>query len=135
MRWAGRIISALPALFLLVDGAMQLVKPEVVVKTTAELEDAETVMLPLGLVLLACMTLSLIPRTAVLGAILLTGYVGGAVARRTCAPGKDHAKACFPSCSALSSGGDWCGAMTSCAHACLHATSSQRGWGAIPGSS
>ena len=78
--WAGRIISALPALFLLVDGAMKLVKPHVVVKGTVELGYAETVILPLGLVLLACMTLYLIPRTAVLGAILLTGYLGGAVA-------------------------------------------------------
>jgi DoxX-like family len=78
--WAGRIISALSALFLLVDGAMKLVKPQVVVKGTVELGYAKTVILPLGLVLLACMTLYLIPRTAVLGAILLTGYLGGAVA-------------------------------------------------------
>ena len=78
--WAGRIISALPALFLLVDGAMKLVKPEVVVKTTMELGYAETVILPLGVVLLACTILYLIPPTAVLGAILLTGYLGGAVA-------------------------------------------------------
>src|SRR5262245_22977417 len=78
--WAGRIMSALPALFLLVDGAMKLVKPEVVVKTTVELGYAETVILPLGVVLLACTLLYLIPRTAVLGAILLTGYLGGAVA-------------------------------------------------------
>src|SRR5262249_25095311 len=78
--WAGRIMSALPALFLLVDGAMKLVRPEVVVKTTAELGYAESVILPLGVVLLACTFLYLIPQTAVLGAILLTGYLGGAVA-------------------------------------------------------
>jgi|SRR5262245_19357342 len=78
--WAGRIISALPALFLLVDGAMKLAKPEVVVKTTVELGYAEAVILPLGIVLLACTILYVIPRTAVLGAILLTGYLGGAVA-------------------------------------------------------
>src|SRR5499426_810935 len=78
--WLGRIISALPALFLLVDGAMKLVKPEVVVKTTVELGYTEAVILPLGIVLLACTILYLIPRTAVLGAILLTGYLGGAVA-------------------------------------------------------
>jgi len=78
--WAGRITSALPALFLLVDGRMKLVKPEVVVKTTVELGYPETVILPLGVVLLACTILYLIPRTAVLGAILLTGYLGGAVA-------------------------------------------------------
>ena len=80
MFWAGWVMSVLPALFLLVDGAMKLVKPEVVVKTTMELGYAETVILPLGVVLLACTILYLIPRTAVLGAILLTGYLGGAVA-------------------------------------------------------
>ena len=80
MIWTGWIMSALPALFLLVDGAMKLVKPEVVVKTTVELGYDESVILPLGVVLLACTTLYLIPRTAVLGAILLTGYLGGAVA-------------------------------------------------------
>ena len=80
MLWTGRVMSALPALFLLVDGAMKLVKPEPVVKATVELGYAETVILPLGVVLLACTILYLIPRTAVLGAILLTGYLGGAVA-------------------------------------------------------
>ena len=78
--WAGRIMSALPALFLFVDGATKLVKPEVVVKATVELGYAEAVILPLGVVLLACTILYVIPRTAVLGAILLTGYLGGAVA-------------------------------------------------------
>jgi len=73
-------MSALPALFLLVDGAMKLVQPEVVVKTTVDLGYAEAVILPLGIVLLACTILYLIPRTAMLGAILLTGYLGGAVA-------------------------------------------------------
>ena len=83
--WAGRIMSAVPALFLLVDGAMKLVKPEVVVKATVELGYAEAVILPLGVVLLACTILYLIPWTAVLGAILLTGYLGGAVATHVCA--------------------------------------------------
>jgi len=67
-------------LFLLVDGAMKLVKPEVVVKATVELGYAETVIVPLGVVLLACTILYLVPSTAVFGAILLTGYLGGAVA-------------------------------------------------------
>ena len=78
--WAGRIMSALPALFLLVDGAMKLVKPEPVVKATVELGYPEGVIFGLGIVLLACIVLYLIPQTAVLGAILLTGYLGGAVA-------------------------------------------------------
>lgn len=78
--WAGRILSAMPALFLLVDGAMKLVKPEVVIRATVELGYAEAVIVPLGIILLACTILYLVPRTAILGAILLTGYLGGAVA-------------------------------------------------------
>jgi|SRR2546423_11584220 hypothetical protein len=77
---AGRIISALPVLFLLMDGVMKLIKPAVVVDATVRLGYSETVILPLGIVLLTCTILYLIPRTSVLGAILLTGYLGGAVA-------------------------------------------------------
>ncbi|HEV3258985.1 MAG TPA: DoxX family protein [Gemmataceae bacterium] len=80
MLWAGRILSALPALFLLFDGAMKLVKPDFVVKATVELGYPEGVIVPLGIVLVTCTVLYLIPPTAVLGAILLTGYLGGAVA-------------------------------------------------------
>jgi hypothetical protein len=78
--WAGRILSALPALFLLVDGAMKLVKPEPVVKASVELGYPERVNFGLGIVLLACIVLYAIPQTAVLRAILLTGYLDGAVA-------------------------------------------------------
>jgi DoxX-like family len=78
--WAGRFVSGLPALFLLVDGAMKLAKPAIVVETTVKLGYAESVIFPLGIVLLACTSVYVIPRTSVLGAILLTGYLGGAVA-------------------------------------------------------
>jgi len=78
--WAGRIMSALPVLFLVVDAVMKLAKADVVIKTTVGLGYAETVIVPLGIVLLACVVIYLIPQTAVLGAILLTGYLGGAVA-------------------------------------------------------
>jgi DoxX-like family len=78
--WAGRIISALPALFLLLDGIMKVVKPAVVVEATVNLGYPESVIVGLGVVLIACTIVYLIPRTAVLGAILLTGYLGGAVA-------------------------------------------------------
>ena len=78
--WVGRIISALPVLFLLVDGVMKLVKPAVVVEATVKLGYPESVIVGLGVVLVACTILYLIPRTAVLGALLLTGYLGGAVA-------------------------------------------------------
>jgi len=78
--WAARIISGLVALFLLMDGAMKLVKPAFVVDETMRLGYPERVILPLGVVLIVCTILYLIPKTAVLGAILLTGYLGGAVA-------------------------------------------------------
>ena len=78
--WAGRIISALPALFLLMDGVMKLVKPAPVVEATVRLGYPESVIFGLGIVLLACTILYLIPTTSILGAILLTGYLGGAVA-------------------------------------------------------
>ena len=81
--WTGRILSGLPALFLLVDGAMKLVKPAPVVEATVQLGYPESVILPLGIALLGCTILYLIPRTAVLGVILLTGYLGGAVATHT----------------------------------------------------
>ena len=78
--WAGRIMTALPLLFLLIDGAAKLAKPAPVVEGTVKLGYSETVIIPLGIVLLSCTILYAIPRTSVLGAILLTGYLGGAVA-------------------------------------------------------
>jgi hypothetical protein len=78
--WGGRIMSWLPALFLLIDGVMKLFKPAVVVEATVKLGYPENTILPIGIVLTVCTILYLIPRTAVLGAILLTGYLGGAVA-------------------------------------------------------
>ena len=78
--WIGRIVSGLPALFLLVDGAMKLVKPAVVVEATTKLGYSESLIVPIGIILIACTLLYLIPTTSVLGAILLTGYLGGAVA-------------------------------------------------------
>ena len=67
-------------LFLLMDGIMKLVKPEPVVKATIELGYPESVIMALGIILLVCVILYVVPHTAVLGAILLTGYLGGAIA-------------------------------------------------------
>ena len=78
--WTGRVLTTLPVLFLLMDGVMKLFKPEVVVKATEELGYGEQVIVPLGIVLVVSTILYVIPRTAVLGAILLTGYLGGAIA-------------------------------------------------------
>ena len=76
----GYILSAIPVLFLLMDGIMKLFKPSFVIDATQELGYNETVIVPLGIVLTACTILYMIPRTAFLGAVLLTGYLGGAVA-------------------------------------------------------
>ncbi|MDB5289091.1 MAG: rane protein [Phycisphaerales bacterium] len=79
--WAGRVISGLAALFFLMDGVMKLVKPAVVVKASVqELGYPESAIVGIGVVLLACTLLYVFPRTAIFGAILLTGYLGGAVA-------------------------------------------------------
>jgi hypothetical protein len=78
--WAGWIMTALPALFLLADGGAKLVKPQPVVDGTLQLGYGESVIVPLGIVLLISVAVHLIPQTAMLGAILLTGYLGGAVA-------------------------------------------------------
>jgi len=78
--WTGRIISALLVLFLLMDGVMKLFKPRVVVEATLQLGYPESVIVGLGIVLLTCTVLYMIPTTSVLGAILLTGYLSGAVA-------------------------------------------------------
>jgi len=79
-RWIGRVLSALASLFLLFDGIMKLVKPSVVVQSTLQLGYAESAILGIGLTLLVCTLLYIVPRTSILGAVLLTGYLGGAVA-------------------------------------------------------
>jgi hypothetical protein len=77
---AGRIISILVILFLLADGVMKLVKPAFVVAATVQLGYAESMIAGIGTALLISTILYAIPRTAILGAILVTGYLGGAVA-------------------------------------------------------
>jgi len=78
--WAGRILSALPVLMLLLSGIMKLVKPAPVLEGFTKLGYSVGVISPIGLVELACTALYLVPRTSILGAILLTGYLGGATA-------------------------------------------------------
>jgi uncharacterized protein YndB with AHSA1/START domain len=78
--WAGRILSALPALMLLMSGVMKLVKPAPVVEGFTHLGYPESLALGIGILELVCTAVYVIPRTSVLGAILLTGYLGGATA-------------------------------------------------------
>lgn len=80
MLWAGRIVSALPVLMLIFSAAMKLAKPPSVVEGFAHLGYSENLALPLAILELACTVVYVIPRTCILGAILLTGYLGGATA-------------------------------------------------------
>jgi hypothetical protein len=79
-RWGSFVASGVPTLFLVFDAAMKLVKVPPVVEAMDRLGYPDATARPIGLVLLACVVLYVVPRTAVLGAVLLTGYLGGAIA-------------------------------------------------------
>ncbi|HEY3826066.1 MAG TPA: DoxX family protein [Bryobacteraceae bacterium] len=78
--WTGRIISGLMVLFMLMDGIMKLFKPAAVLEANARLGYPESTLVGIGVALLAATALYIVPRTSILGAILITGYLGGAVA-------------------------------------------------------
>jgi uncharacterized membrane protein YphA (DoxX/SURF4 family) len=80
MLWAGRIVSALPVLMLLLSGVMKLVKPAPVVEGFARFGYPERLAFAIGILELVCTLIYVIPQTSVLGAILLTGFLGGATA-------------------------------------------------------
>lgn len=81
LRWAGRALSAAAVAFLLVDGVIKLIPISAVSETLSQLGFPTTPGFErgLGCVGLACTVVYAIPRTTVLGAILLTGYLGGAM--------------------------------------------------------
>lgn len=82
-KWRGRIgvgLSALASLFFLLDAAGKLLQVEPVMQGTADLGWPTSAVIPLGLLLLAGAVLHAVPRTSVLGAIYLTGFLGGAIA-------------------------------------------------------
>ncbi|HQR36591.1 MAG TPA: DoxX family protein [Blastocatellia bacterium] len=80
MIWAGRILSALPVLLLLFSGLMKVTKRPEVIEGFAKFGYQERVIVGIGVLEIACTILYLIPRTSVLGAILVAGYMGGAAA-------------------------------------------------------
>ena len=77
---ASHIVSAVPVLFLLFDSAIKFTAMEPVVESFRQLGYPVSLGLGIGVIELVCLALYVIPRTSVLGAILLTGYLGGAVA-------------------------------------------------------
>ncbi len=82
MRWTGWGMTGLMVAFLLFDSASKLVLEQHVVEATTKIGYPLDVIRPLGLICLACTILYAIPRTSILGAILLTGYLGGAIASK-----------------------------------------------------
>ena len=81
-RWVGRILSGLVIVFLMVDGAIKLVPWPIVTETMDRMGygSSDTLMRGLGAITIVCTVLYAIPPTSILGAILLTGYLGGAIA-------------------------------------------------------
>jgi hypothetical protein len=78
--WAGRILSGLGAAFLAFDASLKVLMVAPAVQGSAELGWSPELVHRLGLLQVACLVVYLFPRTAVLGAILWTGYLGGAIA-------------------------------------------------------
>lgn len=77
---AGRCLSGFAALFLAFDASLKLMRVPEAVEGTASLGYSPGVLFPLGVIQAVCLALYLVPRTAPLGAILWTGYLGGAIA-------------------------------------------------------
>jgi uncharacterized membrane protein YphA (DoxX/SURF4 family) len=81
MTWAGRILTALIGLMMVMSATMKLLnRPEVAEQMVKKLDYPEDLILILGVVEITCVILYLIPQTSILGAVLLTGYLGGAIA-------------------------------------------------------
>ena len=78
--WTGRIISAIPVLFLLFDSVIKLLNIQPVTDSFKQLGYSPRIAIGIGILELICLITYLVPRTSTLGAIILTGYLGGAVA-------------------------------------------------------
>ena len=78
--WTGRIISGLAVVFLLFDAITKIIKEPHVMASSAALGFSQNTIVGIGVTLLVCTIIYVIPRTSAVGAILLTGYLGGAVA-------------------------------------------------------
>jgi hypothetical protein len=94
--WAGRILSGLVTAFLVFDAVIHLLKPAPVVEAFAKLHLPLSLAVDLGIIELLCLVLYLIPRTSILAAVLLTGYLGGAVAIQMTASDSLFGEILFP---------------------------------------
>jgi hypothetical protein len=81
MLWTGRVLSAVPVLMMFMSAGMKLAHhPKLLEGWTPKLGYPESLLTPIGILEILCAVVYLVPRTAVLGAILITGYFGGVVA-------------------------------------------------------
>ena len=78
--WTGRFLSGVAVLFLTFDAAVKVLKLDLAVQATKQLGYPENVIVALGLIEIVCLIAYVIPRTSVLGVVVWTGYLGGAVA-------------------------------------------------------
>lgn len=105
--WLSWCLSVPAVLFFVMDGVMKVIRPPFVVEATRQLGYPESTLVGIGIALLTCTVLYVIPRTAVLGAVLLTGYLGGAVASNIRA-GTPAFNVLFPViCAIFAWGGLW----------------------------
>ena len=77
--WTGRILTGLVALFLLLDGGVKVLAPALAAANSGQLGVPEHLIVPIGIIELACLAVYLVPQTSALGAVLLTGFLGGAI--------------------------------------------------------
>jgi len=99
MLWTGRVISTLVVVFMLLDSITKIIRIPQVVEASAKVGITATMVFWIGVTLLVCVILYVIPQTSALGAILLVGYLGGAV----CANVLTHRPAAN-SCYAIATG-------------------------------
>lgn len=107
-RWTGLVLSTLAILFLLFDGVIKVLKLPIAVESTVQLGYPEHVIAGIGIMELVCLALYAFPRTALLGAILLTGHLGGAIATQVRVGNPLFSHILFPTyVAALLWGGLW----------------------------
>jgi len=100
MLWTGRILTVIGALFMVMDAVMHIVKPAPVVEAFNHLGYGLNTAVPLGVTVLICVALFALPRTSFIGALLLTAYLGGAIASHV-RVGDPVFDTCFPAIIAV----------------------------------
>jgi len=105
---AGRALTALAVLFLAFDATLKLLRLAPAIQATSELGYTASVLVPLGLIEAICLVAYLVPQTSILGAVLWTGYLGGAVATQVRVSNPLFSHVLFPVyVAALLWGGVW----------------------------